>query len=173
MSMITKHNYKRFAAIFACVLSIGVISNTGANATTAIGNASAQIQELIQITEGQSINFGVLLPNGGAAGTASVSTTGSITTINSASQSGSAIQSGSFSASGTPNASLNISFQDGILTGSGGSMAINALNHDAGSTPSFNGSGALTFAVGGTLQINADQPAGSYSGTYQITLDYQ
>lgn len=173
MSMILHNNIltsAHYAVLTVFMLLVGV---SAANATTVNGNASAEIRELIQVTEDQSINFGILLIEAGIAGTASISTTGSISTINSTSQSGGIIQSGSFSASGSPNSALNISFQNGVLTGAGGSMALTTLNHDAGATPTFDGSGVLNFAVGGTLEINTDQPTGSYSGTYQITLDYQ
>jgi len=30
-----------------------------------------------------------------------------------------------------------------------------------------------SFTVGGTLEIGARQPAGSYSGTYDVTIEYQ
>ncbi len=173
MGMFFMKSFKKSAVCFLCVASCFNFAISTAKSETFDAAAFAEIRQRIQISEEQSINFGILLVTAGNAGNASISPTGSISTQNISSQAGSSIRSGRFNASGTPNSALSISFQDGILNGSGGSMVLNNLNHDAGSTPGFDINGTLTFSIGGTLLVNADQPTGLYSGSYQITLDYQ
>ena len=51
-------------------------------------------------------------------------------------------------------------------------MTLNNFVHDAGGTPTTNGSGDLVFNVGGDLVVNAAQASGAYSGTYTVTVNY-
>ncbi len=41
------------------------------------------------------------------------------------------------------------------------------------STGTLDGAGAETFNVGATLNVGADQIAGSYTGTFDVSVDYQ
>jgi hypothetical protein len=52
-------------------------------------------------------------------------------------------------------------------------MNLGTFTHDAGGSPAFDVSGDLAFDVGANLTVNATQTAGSYSGTYTVTVDYQ
>jgi len=57
------------------------------------------------------------------------------------------------------------------LTGTGLDMTINAITNNAtGTVPA---GGTETFQVGGTLNINANQAADNYTGTYSVTVNYQ
>lgn len=58
------------------------------------------------------------------------------------------------------------------LSGPSGSMAVNQFT----SQPSETGNlvaGAQTITVGATLSVGANQPAGSYSGTFPVIINYQ
>lgn len=150
-----------------------IAATSSAHARTINGFAVAEIKELIQISETQQLNFGTLYLQNGAAGIASLGVAGTLNLTNAASQDGGAVRTGSFAASGTPNTAVSISFQDGVLSGNGNVMNITNLTHDAGTTPALNASGLITFNVGADLQINENQPTGLYTGTYQVTIDYQ
>ncbi len=50
-------------------------------------------------------------------------------------------------------------------------MTIDTFNHDAGATPTLAG-GSDTFNVGATLHVGATQAAGTYSGTFSVTVNY-
>ena len=51
-------------------------------------------------------------------------------------------------------------------------MSVDTFNHDAGATPSLSGGGSDTFNVGATLNVGATQAAGTYSGTFDVTVNY-
>ncbi len=50
-------------------------------------------------------------------------------------------------------------------------MAVDAFNHDAGATPTLIG-GSDTFNVGATLLVGGSQAAGTYSGLFTVTVNY-
>lgn len=87
--------------------------------------------------------------------------------------------SASFQVSDTDPANADKSFiislpADGsvFLSGPSGSMAVNQFT----SQPSETGSlvaGAQTIQVGATLSVGASQPAGHYSGTFPVIINYQ
>lgn len=157
--------------LMALFFVFSIIPN--ANARTLDGSAFAEIRQLVQITETQQLNFGTLYLQSGAAGVASLNVSGALNLTNAATQNGGLVQTGSFAASGTPNTAVSISFQDGVLNGNGSAMSITNLTHDAGTTPALNALGLIRFNVGADLEIGEDQPTGQYSGTYQVTIDYQ
>jgi len=61
-----------------------------------------------------------------------------------------------------------------VLTRAGGGATINVtqLTLNGPTTRFLNGAGLLDLRVGGTLAVAANQPGGSYSGTFQITVTY-
>ncbi len=50
-------------------------------------------------------------------------------------------------------------------------MTVDTFNDDAGATPTLVG-GSDTFNVGATLNVGAAQVAGTYSGTFAVTVNY-
>lgn len=112
------------------------------------------------------MDFGTVLVQSGQAQTITIGTDGSIST-------GGNGQSGIFSASGVPNSAVTISFSDTLLSAGTSTMPLNNFVHDAGATPTFNGSGALEFKIGADIKIAENQAAGTYSGTYQLSVNYQ
>ena len=56
--------------------------------------------------------------------------------------------------------------------GGGASMNVTGLTLNGPTTRFLNGAGLLDLRVGGTLAIGANQMAGSYSGTFQIIVNY-
>ncbi len=51
-------------------------------------------------------------------------------------------------------------------------MTIDTYTDDAGGTPQLSGSGSDTFNVGATLNVGASQAAGTNSGTFAVTVNY-
>ncbi len=58
-----------------------------------------------------------------------------------------------------------------ILTSGGDTMTVDTYTDDAGATPTLVG-GSDTFNVGATLHVGATQAAGTYSGTFSVTVHY-
>lgn len=128
------------------------------------------------------LSFGSIIA-GTVDGTITVDTTGAITSYTNVTPAGGIVSAASFlgddSGGGGPNGQngcqnrslVNVVVTDAILSGPGPSMTV------TGMTPSIvSGTWAyrtVPLTVGGTLNINANQTSGSYSGTYSITVYYQ
>lgn len=154
-------------------------SNTwpGASASTS-AEAKATVVTVISIEKNSDLNFGSFAP-GATGGTVSVelngsrSVTGSVTLLN---QVG-ALRA-AFTVTGKPNDRYYVKFptDDGStsipLTGPTDAepMKITSFVHNA--TGILNASGKETFSVGGTLAVNPNQPAGTYTGTFDVIVAY-
>ncbi len=78
----------------------------------------------------------------------------------------------SFNVTGDGNANYSITLPSSTTLSSGGdTMTVDTFNHDAGATPTLAG-GADTFNVGATLNVGATQAVGTYSGTFDVTVNY-
>ncbi|MDI1245578.1 MAG: DUF4402 domain-containing protein [Rhodoferax sp.] len=78
----------------------------------------------------------------------------------------------SFTVSGTSGLTYAVTFLDGTLNGSnGGTMTLNAFTCSASCTGTF-GATASNVSVGGNLVVGSGQAAGSYTGSYTVTVVY-
>ncbi len=153
-------------AILMVALFFAITLTTHTHANTIAGTANAEIRQAIQISEVQALNFGIIAAPSGASETISIGFGGTLSN-------GGTGTNGLFNVTGAPNAAISITFQDGILSNGGASMALGNLTHDASTTPAFNAAGTLLFQVGADLEIAESQESGAYSGSYQITVNYQ
>lgn len=80
---------------------------------------------------------------------------------------------GSFQITGQANTTLTVTLPSSItLTGSnGGTMTVNTFTRYP-TTLTLNSSGSGTLSIGANLTIGANQAAGTYTGTYQVTINY-
>lgn len=143
-------------------------------ATTATGTATAEVLSSLTVTATQNLGFGQIAANAG--GTVTVNADGTT------SSSGTLISTGTrspaaFAVTGSPNTSVIVSLPSGPvnLTRSGGSetMSLNTFNSNSGGAFQLGSAGAGTFNVGGTLAVANGQLAGSYTGTFQVSVEYQ
>jgi len=141
-------------------------------ATTTSGTANAILRAAISLVENTQLDFDTI--DADVAGdTITITPAGTVTATGSSVASGSPA-AGAWSATGDASAAVTVSFSVGdTLTGPGTAMPLNNFAHDAGGTPAFDGGGALAFAVGADLTVGAAQTAGTYSGSYDVTVDYQ
>lgn len=158
----------RSLALAAATIAVGLGSQQ-ALATSQTGHASAAIVQAIVVTENTQMNFGFVIPPAGAANVV-------LTPANVISGAGFTFLGGNvagrFTATGTAGQPAVITFSSGdTLTGPGTAMALDTYTTDAGGSPVFT-AGSLTFNVGATLHVGASQTAGSYSGTYTVTVNY-
>ncbi len=81
---------------------------------------------------------------------------------------------GVFSITGNPNTAVTITLPStATLTGPGAAMTVNNFTRTpAGDNSTLNSSGTMTLRVGASLNINTAQAAGTYNGTYNITVSY-
>src|SRR5216684_1896338 len=103
-------------------------------------------------------------------GTAEAATTGTVTPTSVTYLNGAA--AGQWTATGTATqpAVITLDASD-TLTSGGNTMTVDTFNHDAGGSPVFT-LGTLSFHVGATLHVGANQAAGSYLGTYTVVVNY-
>ena len=58
------------------------------------------------------------------------------------------------------------------LTSGGDTVTVDTFTDDTAGTGTLAG-GSDSFNVGATLNLGANQPAGNYTGTYTVTVEYQ
>lgn len=161
--------FTKLAAASVATLGIAV-TGSAAFAADQTGNASAQIQTAISIVEDTQMDFGIIAVDT-SGGTVTISSAGAVSGPAAYTFSGSPA-AGAFTASGDASTAVTISFTAGSLTGPGTAMTLNNFTHDAGGSPTTDGTGNLAFNVGADLVVGASQTAGAYSGTYTVTVNY-
>lgn len=167
-------NNKLLLAAGAATLSASVFS-TGAFAASATGNASVTVLEPLAITAGAgAMDFGDVAGDADNATTVSLATTGVATAGAGATAAGTP-SAGDFDVTGEGSLFYNITLPaNTLLTGGGGAdMTVDNFSSDAGANPQLSAAGTDSFSVGAILNINANQGAGGYTGTYSVTVEYQ
>jgi Domain of unknown function (DUF4402) len=131
----------------------------------------------------EDMEFGTIIP-GIVAGTVTLSPTNVRTATGGIVLVGNAHQPGRFAGMGTALQRVRIRITPNTitLTGPGPSMTVNNFTIDPqgtlqqiGASPNYRilpANGIFWFNVGGRLNVGANQPAGTYSGTFNATLDY-
>lgn len=165
--MITKA-IRRSLAATAAVAALGLASGP-ASATSATGNASATILQQISVTPGTAMAFGTIAP-AAAGGTVVLTAAGTIPAVAGFAFAGSPT-AGTFTVSGASGQPVNITFSSGnSLTGPGTAMPLGSFTTSG--APATFGAASFTLNVGASLTVNPNQTAGSYSGTYTVSVDY-
>ena len=156
---------RRYTMVFIASM-LTCFAPTISSAETINGTASVTIKELVQVSETQAMDFGTIYVQSGQAQTITVGTDGTLST-------GENGQSGIFAATGVPNSAITISFSNSELRAGAETLPLKNFTHDAGASPKFNSSGALEFKIGADIEISQNQAAGTYTGTYQLSVNYQ
>lgn len=173
---------KKLATLGLLMLS-GPLAFAQASAS-ATGTANAKIIVPVTITPSTSVvnaaagvlNFGTIVPSA-SAGTVSVNVANNLTITRSNTGGATPVTSSVFTGAGwtlggDPNASINVTLPaSATLTSGANNMTVNGFHHGPTSV-TLNGSGAADLVVGGTLNVGANQAAGSYTGTFTVTVSY-
>ena len=161
-----------FVSIFVLVVAA---QNVKAQPEAAAnGTATAKILEPIAISAINDLEFGSIAA--GSSVSDVVMTSGGVrsTTGNADLYTSDAGQQGTFDVTGESNHTYTITLPDNgdvTLTSGGNSMDVK----DFESTPatgSLDAAGKQTINVGATLVVGASQAAGSYTGSYTVTVNY-
>lgn len=81
----------------------------------------------------------------------------------------------SYTVGGTSSATYAITLPSNgvvVLTSGPNSMAVNNFSSNPVGTGVMGGGGTQTLAVGATLTVGANQATGSYSGSFNVTVEY-
>ena len=143
-----------------------------AQAADATGNTSASVIAPITIAQGAALSFGNISPSG-TTGTVVISTAGARTATNVDLLTGGTVAAATFNVGGSGASTYTITLPTSLtLNGSvSGTMLVNGFNHDVVGTPALS-SGTASFAVGATVAVDAAQAAGTYTGDYTVTVNY-
>ncbi len=171
---------KNKVIVLSCLLAL---FSSGNKAQAAEGRATATILTAISASKNTNTDtngdlaFGVIVP-GESSGTVTISPSTSNRTRNGgvvlvASTSGAA----SFNISGAANAVYTVTLPDtdtiNISSGSNIMKVQSFTVYPPSGSAKLGADGLAIFTVGGTLQIEPNQPPGNYTGTFQVTVSYQ
>lgn len=168
-----KHRTLKLALVSAFALgSIGFGVNSYAATQTA--NGTATIVSAISITKVADLRFGTVAPHATLTGTVVMTPAGGRTAGGSATLS--AVDTGgaaSFTVDGDSTATYVITLPSTAVTISNGAnnMTIDTFTSNPSGTGLLAG-GTQNLLVGGTLNVAAAQVAGSYTGTFDVSVDY-
>jgi hypothetical protein len=134
------------------------------------GGLLAQVLSDLSIIQEQQLNFGSFAVSPSTSGTVTVNTSG--TTVTGGVQKITAGNQGQFKFSGAPNGFFVFFSSSPVFNVSNGSatMQVQVLNPVA--FGQLNGAGNYTYKVDGKINVNAGQAAGTYVGTYPVTVSY-
>ncbi len=169
-------NSLRLAAVGAALAAASFATSASA-AATATATATAEVLSSLTLTADSALDFGLVAPNTGGTVT--------VNADNTVSQTGGLISTGTrlpagFTVTGTNGASVVLTLPSAAVnltntTGTGGeTMSLSGFNSNPVGAFQLNATtGQATFNVGGTLTVAANQVAGVYEGTFDVSVEYQ
>lgn len=137
----------------------------------ACGSAAAQT-----VSNNTSLSFGAF--TAGSGGTVNLSAIGARSKTGGVmlSSQGAPASAAQFSIGGTASSTVVITLPaDGTVTLTDGAntMALNGFVSNPNGTGIVGGGGTLIVSVGAVLTVGSAQPPGSYTGSFNVTVDYQ
>ncbi len=159
---------KKFALLAAAAtMAFGASS---ANAATASADATATILQQITVTKTADLAFGTIVV-GATGGNVTVSNSGGAITCAAALACSGTNGAAAFDVVGTVGEAVTVTVDPTVSLTSGSNSMTATLN------PSYSGTHTLVAAdelvVGGTLAVAANQASGVYSGSFDVTVNYQ
>ncbi len=174
---------RRGAAAFALLMAPAISAPALAQATSQ-GKAEAILLRPLSFFKVNDLDFGDIIASG-TAGTVRLYPDGTRTASGGATLGGNAGAPSRFAGLGSPNQNVAISVTANTIFINGPGQPMRVRNFDIGSTPTVilsttplrfriaTSLGNFNFPVGATLDVNANQAPGDYSGTFTIILNYQ
>ena len=167
---------KKLALVAGITLASAGLYSASLTAATVTGNASANVLTPLAIANGiNAMSFGDVAGDATAATTVLLTTAGATSSADGASVAG-APTAGDFNVTGEGTLAYTITLPadgDVVLSNvAGPDMSVDGFADSLGGTGALSG-GAQSFTVGATLTINANQAAALYTGTYDVTVNYQ
>ena len=165
---------KNLVVLFASILlmTIAIEGVKAQNAVSATAQAAATIIAPMTITKNIDLNFGNIA-SGSAAGSVVLSTSNVRTATNVILPNvPGTVSAAEFTVAGLANANYKINLPASTtITNGTTTMTINNFTESASNV--LTAAGTETFKVGATLNLAANQAAGSYTGSFAVTVDYE
>ena len=156
-------------AIVGAAIAALALNAPAAHAASATGTATAKILRQITLTNTSALQYATII-SGATASTVQVTTSGVRTCSAGVSCLGTATAA-NFNVEGTDGAVVVVGGDASVsLAGSLGGSMTSTLTYSA--TNITLGATGGSFQVGGTLSVGANQQAGDYTGTFNVTANY-
>jgi hypothetical protein len=157
-------------ALIGAIAAAGMVSNA-ANAATVQAGAEVDILAPVILDETAILDFGVVAP-GALAGTVTIANTADAASCSLGLACVGAASRGAFEGTAANGYTVDITVAASTVLVRAGAPNMNLTLNP--SLASFVSTGAVqTFHVGGVLTVGGSQPAGTYTGTYQVDAEYQ
>ena len=162
--------------LLRCVVLFALAAiSTGATAATSAAIGTATTVAPLSVVRTDDLNFGVLIASG-TAGTATINaSTDARTTSGGTTAGGGSPMAAHFTAAGRIGALALIALPGSIvLTRVSGSetMTVSSISSNGPTLRLFPGTATIDVAVGGTLNVAANQVNGLYTGTFSVNVFY-
>ncbi len=163
-------NFGMKRALLGAAIAALAMNASAAHAASASGTATAKILRQITLAKTSDLQYATII-SGAAASTVGVSTAGAVSCGANLTCTGTTTAA-NFNVQGTNGAVVLVGGDSSVtLNGSLGGTMSSTLTYSAPNiTLSATGG---SFQVGGTLSVGANQASGDYSGTFNVTANYQ
>jgi hypothetical protein len=159
-------------ALAGAVIATGMVSNA-AYAATEQAQATVDVLAAVAITVDSGLDFGIVAASA-TGGTVTIGASSAATAVGTGVIAISGSSAGSFHVSQATNGeTIDLTVGNpSSLTGPGAPIALSGLGLSASSIV-YSSTTPETVYVGGTISLNPNQTAGAYTGTFDITAEYQ
>lgn len=178
---------QKFPQLIACLLLTLVLlmSAPAAYAQNANGQTDVTMVSPLSLVKDSDLNFGNLIA-GTAGGTVIVDTDSNRSVSGGTIESGGTVSAARFQGLGIGGQRIRVGAPNGSYTlthtGGGATMNLRDLTYDVDNATTLGrgnsgqhritGPGNFTIRVGGTLDVGANQLPGTYTGTFEVRVNY-
>lgn len=158
--------------ILLCALLLGLSVEAYAQ-QSATSTIRVEVESrAITLANVAGLNFGKVLPYG-SPGTVWVFANGTHSAANAFVSDATNIQASSWVVTGIPGAPYAVTLPTSVTINNGTeNMTINNFARSGSSQLALDAGGNGNFTVGARLNVGANQPAGIYTGTFNVTVNY-
>lgn len=161
------------AGLYAVAFSVLLGFSSASKAATTSAAVNVVVLSPISITKTSDLSFGDVYPDIAAIGTISIDSGSNRTAGGAATLGPTSGTAAQFTVTGEANAAYILSLPTtavSLNSPSGDTMNVDTFINDGSGT--LNGGGTEIVSVGATLRVGAKQVPGSYSGTFDVTVNY-
>jgi hypothetical protein len=164
-------------SIAAILILIGTFAGgDGARAATQVAQVNASVVKPLILTRLQDLNLGTVTLGAGAwsGATVGISRAGVFSCANANLTCTGATQVAQYNVSGTNNQTVKITAPNVTLVNQSDSTQTLILVTDSPTSVLLTNSGppGTNFSIGGSISLNSSTVAGTYSGTFNVTVEY-
>ena len=161
---------KKIALLGALLLGLSVEAHAQQSATSTV---RVEVESrAITLANVAGLDFGKILPYG-SAGSITVFSNGTHGASNAFVSDATTIQASSWAVTGIPGAPFAVTLPTSVTISNGAeNMTVTNFNRSGATQLFLDAAGNATFTAGARLNVGANQPAGIYTGTFNVTVNY-